>query len=161
MGIRWPKTKVSRAQEDKALTESLFKKAKALQAIEITYSDIINTGDGEWGLAALVRLGQAYENFGQAILSSYVPSYLTEDQRALYAMALEDKAWAQRQKAADSYRLALTQAWKLGLYTPMTRLATERLGALRPEELPPLEESILEPGYLSAQDHQADVERTL
>ena len=43
----------------------------------------------------------------------------------------------------------------------LTSLATERLGALRPEELPPLEESILEPGYLSAQDHQADFERAL
>ena len=44
MEVSGPKSKVSRAQEDKALTDSLFKKAKALQAIEVTYSDIINTG---------------------------------------------------------------------------------------------------------------------
>ncbi|MCK6523657.1 tetratricopeptide repeat protein [Myxococcota bacterium] len=159
--ISGPKSKVSRAQEDKALTDSLFKKAKALQAIEATYADIINTGAGEWGLAALVRLGQAYENFGQALLKSYVPSYLTDEQRSMYVMGLEDKAWTQRQKAAESYRLALAEAWRLDLYTPMARTATERLGALRPEELPPLEESILEPRYLSAQDPRRDLEREL
>ena len=161
MEVSGPKSKVSRAQEDKALTDSLFKKAKALQAIEVTYSDIINTGAGEWGLAALVRLGQAYENFGQSLLKSYVPSYLTEDQRELYTMTLEDKAYPQTEKAVAAYDTALTKSYELNLYNDNTAFATRRLGELRPDDYPGLEEELLKPAYISAAQKSTTFETDL
>lgn len=150
MKVVGPSGKVSQKQEDKALTESLVAKAKALQGVESTYAAIIGTGAGEWGLAALVNLGKAYENMGESLLTSYIPSYLDEGQRDFYRMGLEDRAFPQVEKAAEAYATALQKSYELNLYNANLEFANSRLAAIRPEQYPELTERLLEPGYTSA-----------
>ncbi|MCK6506560.1 tetratricopeptide repeat protein [Myxococcota bacterium] len=144
-------TSTNRKQIDKALADQLVAKAKALQEVEATYGEILKTGSGEWGLASATTLGQAYENMAFTLncKNSYVPTYLTEDQKELYCMSLEDKAYVQVEKAAAAYSLALEKAYELNLYNENTAYATRQLGALRPEEYPELSEDVLEPRYVS------------
>jgi tetratricopeptide (TPR) repeat protein len=144
-----PNKATPRKQTDKVIADQLIGKAKSLQKTEATYAQIINTGAGEWGIASLVRLGQAYENMGETLKHSYIPSYLTADQRELYQMALEDKIYPQIDKAVDAYKRALDKSFELSVYNETTAFATRRLGALRPEDFPGLEENILSPAYTS------------
>lgn len=131
-----------RKAEDKSVTESLKKKTQAMVDLDKTYSEIIQTGAGEWGLAALVKLGQAYENMADSLKNSYVPSYLDDDQREMYKMGLEDKAYPLVEKAVAAYGAALGKAYELTLYNDNTALATRRLGELRPDDFPGLYEKL-------------------
>jgi tetratricopeptide (TPR) repeat protein len=160
-GIDGPKSKVSRKKEDKALGDSLVAKAKALQEVEGKYAEIISTGAGEWGLAALIQLGKAYENMGSSLTNSYVPSYLTDDQIEFYKMTLEDKVFPQTEKAAAAYKAALDKSYELNLYNDNLAFATRRLGELRPADFPGLSETLLEPGYTSASKKTSSFEDEL
>jgi len=144
-------TSTNRKKIDKALADQLVAKAKALQEVETTYGAILQTGSGEWGLASATTLGEAYENMAWTLScdNSYVPTYLNEDQREIYCMGLEDKAYVQTEKAASAYAVALEKAYELNLYNENTAIATRRLGEMRPDEYPELEEDVLVPRYVS------------
>ena len=152
---------IGRRATDKLLAKQLKEKAQSLQAMEQTYANIINTGAGEWGVAALVRVGQAYENMGASLQNSYIPSYLSEDQVEFYKMALDDKIYPQEEKAVESYKLALDKSFELSLYNENTAYAIRRLGELRPDDYPGLEEGLLDPGYVSTRSFSADFETEL
>ncbi|MDP2311195.1 MAG: tetratricopeptide repeat protein [Pseudomonadota bacterium] len=139
--------KLNQKQTDKLLTEQLVSKVRAMSEVEKTYAGIIGTGAGEWGLAALARLGSAYENLSESLKGSWIPTYLTADQKELYTMALEDKAYPQIEKAAAAYSAALQKSYELNLYNDNTANATRRLGVLRPDDFPGLFEKIPEARY--------------
>ncbi len=159
--ISGPKGRVSRKQEDKILTDQLIAKGKALQEIEVTYAAIINTGAGEWGLAALVQLGRAYENMAETLDTSHVPSYLTDDQIEFYRMDLEDRIFPQEEKAVAAYSAALDKSYDINLYNDNLAFATRRLGELRPHNFTGLEEELLDPGYTSSSTKTATFEEGL
>jgi hypothetical protein len=121
----------------------------------------VNTGAGERGLASLVALGKAYENMGASLINSDKPFYLTEDQVELYVMALQDKAYVQEEKAIEAYRLALSKSFELTLYNENTEFATRKLGELRPDDFPGLEEELTEPRYTSSKVRRFEFEPTL
>jgi len=139
--------KLNQKQTDKLLTDQLVSKVKAMGEVEKTYAAIIGTGAGEWGLASLARLGSAYENLSESLEGSWIPTYLTADQKELYTMALQDKAYPQIEKAAAAYSAALEKSYELNLYNDNTANATRRLGVLRPDDYPGLFEKIPEPRY--------------
>ena len=159
--ISGPGKKVSRKQEDKILTDQLVAKAKALQGVEATYAAIVATGAGEWGLAAIVKLGQAYEDMADSLTNSHIPSYLDEGQEEFYRMGLEDKIYPQTQKAIEAYGAALAKSYDIHLYNQNMEFAAQHLTELQPSEFPPLEERLLEPGYTSAAKFTADFETEL
>ncbi|MCB9686493.1 MAG: tetratricopeptide repeat protein [Alphaproteobacteria bacterium] len=150
MRITGPGRGASRKAEDKALVDSLSKKAKALVEVEKSFTAVVATGAGEWGLASLVALGKAYENMAESMRTGDVPSYLTEDQRELYKMGIEDRAYVQDEKAVNAYKLALEKSYELTLYNENTAHATRRLGELRPDDFPGLSEQLLDPRWTSS-----------
>ncbi len=149
MRIVGPSSKMNRKQEDAFILKSLTDKAKALQETEKLFLDIVGTGAGEWGLASLVKVGQAYENMGEALRGSPCPSYLTAEQCEIYKISLEDKVFVQIEKAVQAYSLTLEKSYQLSLYNENTAFATRRLGELRPNDFPGLEERLLTPRYTS------------
>ena len=159
--ISGPKGRVSQNQENKILTDQLVAKGKALQEIEATYAAIISTGAGEWGLAALVQLGKAYEDMAETLDTSHVPSYLTDDQVEFYRMDLEDRIFPQEEKAVAAYSAALEKSYEINLYNDNLAFATRRLGELRPNDFTGLQEQLLEPGYTSSSTKTATFEEGL
>ncbi len=159
--IAGPGKKVSRKQEDKILTDQLVAKAKSLQEVEITYAKIVTTGAGEWGLAAIVKLGQAYENMAKSLENSHIPSYLDQGQEEFYRMGLEDKIYPQTQKAIEAYNAALTKSYDIHLYNQNMLFAAERLATMKPDEYPPLQERLLDPGYTSKASFETTFETEL
>lgn len=142
MRINGPTSKVSQRVEDKTYQDQLVGKAKALVAIEKTYTDVLNTGAGEWGLAALTKLGQVYEDMADTFANSKCPSYLTSDQCEIYSAQIGDKAFPQIEKAVKTYSEALKKAYELNLYNDNTAFATRQLGVLRPLDYPGLYEIV-------------------
>jgi hypothetical protein len=140
----------SQKAEDKALIESLSKKAKALVDVEKKFTDVVATGAGEWGLASLVALGKAYENMAEALTNGDKPFYLTEDQLEIYNMGLQDKAYVQQEKAVNAYKLALEKSYELTLYDENTGYAIRQLGVLRPDDYSGLTEQLVEPRFTSS-----------
>ncbi|MEZ4316549.1 MAG: tetratricopeptide repeat protein [Myxococcota bacterium] len=136
-------------QQDKALLASLKAKTQSLQDVQTTYTEIVKTGAGEWGLASLVALGKAYENMGQSFRTGDVPDYLTDSQREIYTMQIEDKSYVQDEKAIEAYKLALEKSFQFTLYNENTAYATRRLSELRPNEYQGLQETLLDPRYTS------------
>lgn len=151
--------KMPQKQLDKLLLEQLKTKVKAFSTMEQTYNKIIATGAGKWGLAALVRLGHGSENLAETLLGSYIPEYLTEDQKEIYRMALEDKAYPATQKAASFYSAGLEKAYELSIYDDQTAEATRRLGVLAPDEFPGLFESIPSPRFAAPSATSASFEK--
>jgi tetratricopeptide (TPR) repeat protein len=144
MKISGPGKKLSESQTNNVLKDQLFGKIKALGEVEKTYADIIKMGAGEWGLASLVQLGKAYEDMSESLLKSYIPDYMTDDQKEIYRMGLEDKAYVQVDKAINAYAEGLKEAYNLNLYNENTAYATRRLGELRPDDFPVLVEELSE-----------------
>ena len=145
--ISGPSRSMSEKKTNTILKDQLVAKAKALGEVEAKYVEIVKMGAGEWGLAALVQAGKAYEDMSDSLTNSYIPSYLTEDQAELYKMGLEDKAYVQTEKAVNAYAQALGEAYKYNVYDENTAFATRRLGELRPEDFPVLVEELDEPRF--------------
>jgi tetratricopeptide (TPR) repeat protein len=152
------KNERARKKANELVGKQLADKAKALGQISNSYTAIISTGAGEWGIAALVRLGQCYENMGQTLKTAWVPDWLTEEQKEMYQMALEDKVYPQEEKASEAYGLALSKSFELSLYNENTAFATRRLGELRPFDYPALREVVLEPRYTTSKTTRSDFE---
>ncbi len=147
--------------EDKALIESLGAKSKGLLQVQGTFTDIVQTGAGEWGLAGLVALGRVYENMAVSLRTGAVPFYLTEDQVEFYRLNVEDKAYVQVEKAVEAYQTALTKSFELTLYNENTAYATRQLGVLRPDEFPGLHEELLPSTYTSTKIRTYPAEQAL
>jgi hypothetical protein len=128
--------------------------------LDATYTAIVQAGAGEWGLASLVRLGQAYEDLANSLTNSWVPTYLTDAQKEIYVMTLQDRAYPQVEKAVAAYSLALDKAFELSLYNDQTALAARRLGELRPQEYPGLFETIPTERYSAPSVNTATFETT-
>jgi tetratricopeptide (TPR) repeat protein len=123
-------------------------KAQALAELERANAAVIQVGDGGWGLAALVRLGGAYEHMAACLRGAWVPPWLTTEQAELYRLRLEDEAWLQEEKAVGAYRRAVERSRELAVYGEAVGEASRRLGTLRPEEHPEAWEDLLAPRFI-------------
>lgn len=147
--------------EDKHMKAALSKKTGGLVELEKTYGEILQTGAGEWGLASIIALGRVYENMGETLTTGPCPFYLTDDQCEIYQMTLEDKAYIQEEKAVEAYKLALDKSYELNLYNDNTAYATRRLGELRPDDYPGLQEIIPQPGLTADKVRSFELETSL
>jgi tetratricopeptide (TPR) repeat protein len=160
-GVTGSALKAAVKKDDDATKASLTKKTGALVGLEGKYKEILEAGDGNWGMAALVALGRAYENMSTTLIGSPCPFYLTEDQCSIYKLTLEDKAYPQSEKAVEVYRMSLERAYELNLYNENTAFATRRLGELRPKEYPGLREELPKPGRAAEKSRSFELESSL
>ncbi|GDX81614.1 hypothetical protein LBMAG42_34250 [Deltaproteobacteria bacterium] len=144
---------------DRVLSAQLVAKARAMQEVEATYTDVIEIGSVAWAMESLVRQGQAQEQFADTIERSYVPAYLTAAQQEIYRMKLQDMAWQMRQKAAAFYVAALDKSRELGWYGPASVAASARLSVLAPEAFPPAFEILPEPRFVATVERAGRFER--
>jgi tetratricopeptide (TPR) repeat protein len=121
---------------ERAMTETLVKKAKMLTEIEKEYTDILSLGNGEYGIAALARIGMAYHDFSKALYDAPVPAGLTQEQREIYQSELQSKAFPIEEKAIEAYEKTLQKAQELHIYTEWTTRAQDRLASFKPTDFP-------------------------
>lgn len=114
------------------IRRDLAAKQRELQRLEKEYVAVLGTGSGEWGIAALTRIGLAYADFARNIMDSPDPQGLDEDQRAMYRGELEKLALPLEEKSAEALEKALEKAYELALYNDWTLAAQEQVNKYRP-----------------------------
>ncbi|MES2642778.1 MAG: tetratricopeptide repeat protein [Myxococcota bacterium] len=151
LAIDGPKGRdLSPAQINALLGAQLLAKVRALGEVTRAYTAVMVPGAGEWAMAAATRIGAAHEEMSAALDASYIPGFLTEDQKELYRMGLDDRIYAENQKAAEAYTATLTTSHRLSVYNAHTASAVRRLGVLQPDEHPVLTETLLTPRFVVA-----------
>jgi cellulose synthase operon protein C len=119
-------TKVATIRKDFAA------KQKKIQEVEKTYVNVLAVGDGEFGIAALTRIGLAYGDFARNIIDSPDPRGLDEEQLDMYRSELENMAFPLEEKAIEALEKALAKAYELSIYNEWTLLAQDRMMKYRP-----------------------------
>ncbi|OJH38821.1 tetratricopeptide repeat protein [Cystobacter ferrugineus] len=110
----------------------LVAKQRAIQKLEKSYIDVLSSGSGEWGIAALTRIGMAYADFARNIQESPNPPGLDEEQLAMYRGELENLALPLEDKASEALDKALGKAYELSLYNEWTLAAQEQVNRYHP-----------------------------
>jgi len=152
---------MSQAEQTKLMKKLTLDKVRGLVELEKTYGEVVATGAGEWGIAALVKMGEAYEEMGQTLIDSDRPTYLTPTQLVDYEMALEDQIFTAHEKSRNAYALAIRTSSDLQLYNDKTHLALRRLDALGAEDAPGVPEVLNDAPYFSGRTSSFDYEESL
>lgn len=114
------------------LKKDLQNKLKTIAQVEKAYTEVLAVGSGEYGIAALTRIGLAYGDFAQNFLDSPDPKGLDEDQTAMYRGEIEAKAFPLEEKAIEALEKALTKSYELSIYNEWTLMAQDKMNKYRP-----------------------------
>jgi len=126
-----------RLNRNSTLKRDLDSKRRRLQELEREYVKVLAIGVGEYGIAALTRIGQGYLDMAENILSSPDPGGLNKDQLELYRGELQNLAAPLEEKADEAFAKALAKGHELAIYNSWTSLAKQKLDELHPTLEPP------------------------
>jgi TolA-binding protein len=115
-----------------SIRRDLAAKQREIQKVEKEYAAVLAIGSGEWGIAALTRIGLAYADFARNILESPNPKGLDEDQLAMYRSELENLALPLEDKSTEALEKALDKAYELSIYNEWTLAAQDQVNRYRP-----------------------------
>ncbi|KFE69937.1 tetratricopeptide repeat protein [Hyalangium minutum] len=119
-------TRVSTIRRD------LAAKQREIQRVEKEYAAVLAIGSGEWGIAALTRIGLAYADFARNIIESPDPKGLDEEQTTMYRGELENLALPLEDKSTEALEKALDKAYELSIYNEFTLAAQDQVNRYRP-----------------------------
>lgn len=105
------------------------------------YLSILSYGNGEYGIAALTRIGQVYRSVANEIRNAPLPRNLDEDQIEIYKAELDNFALGPEEKALEAFENALTKAYELNIYNKYTLLAQDNIKELNPNKYPDLQQA--------------------
>lgn len=103
------------------------------------YLGILQYGNGEYGIAALARMGMVYRGLAEAIRNAPLPRNLDEDQLEIYRAELDNFALGPDEKALEAFENALTKAYELNVYNKWTLAAQDNIKVLNPNKYPDLQ----------------------
>jgi tetratricopeptide (TPR) repeat protein len=107
-------------------------KRRKLAELEKEYVKVLALGIGDYGIASLTRIGLAYADLAENIISSADPRGLNPDQLEMYRGELQNLASPLEQKASEAFEKALAKAYELSVYDDWTLLAQEKLEKSHP-----------------------------
>lgn len=94
---------------------------------------VIQYNDGEYLVASLATLGEAYENLSNAIYLAPLPAGLNADEKKLYQAEIEKIAGPLKQKAIENFKSALAKAQDVGIAGKWASIARDGLGRYKIE----------------------------
>lgn len=131
---RWKAYEAVRFDNVRTLAAQLKKKLEQTPVLEKAYTDVVGTGSGDWGIAALTRIGMIYQDFARNFLDSPDPPNLDFEQLMMYRSELENRAFPLEEKAIEAFELALEKSYELDLYNEFTLAAQDALNRFKPGE---------------------------
>jgi len=105
---------LTRKEEDKAMRDLLTAKATTLKKGLDLYGEAMDSVGPEWQMEAALGMADLHVGMADGLENMIHPSYLTEEQSEVYQMALEDKAWVQKESALEAYEIAAKIAEESG-----------------------------------------------
>lgn len=103
------------------------------------FLSVLSYGNGDYGIAALTRIGETYREMANALRSAPIPRRLTEEQVEIYRAELESLALGPEEKGIEAFESALKKAYELNIYNRWTLRAQENLKALQADRYPDLQ----------------------
>jgi tetratricopeptide (TPR) repeat protein len=110
------------------------------KGLEAKYTQVVAYGNGDWAIAALVRIGMLPRLMATKMRNAPVPHGLDKDQTEMYKGALEDKAIEIETPAVDLLLTAMKKSFELGIYNEWTLEAQKSLAEFKPELVGPRHE---------------------
>ncbi|MBX3157408.1 MAG: tetratricopeptide repeat protein [Deltaproteobacteria bacterium] len=127
----------------KELEKALKLKSKLLGDAEKAYGGVIDYGDLKWATAALFRVGQTYDGFGEAlaVAAQKPPPSLSPDQAQMYQDKINEYVVTIQEKAVELFAAGYGKAIQMQVYDEYTAKIREALGRLASDRFPPEREA--------------------
>ena len=120
------------------LKKNLARKQSLLDRVVSGYMETVKSGAGEYTLASAFRVGEAYQDFWKALLTSEMPTGLSEEENRMYRELLKEQGEPYREKALSSYEITLRKAQDKGVFNEWVLKTYNRLASLAPDRYPPM-----------------------
>ena len=124
-------------------------KQSKLVRLASSFERIIDLGSPEFTVAALYRLGEAHENFANALFKVPAPTGASPAEVDKLRTELEKVALPLRDEAYKFFETAYQRSKEVDTFTTWTRLTYQKMVELAPDKHPNIDELSAEPGYLS------------
>lgn len=113
-------------------------KLAALDKLNKGYIEVMDFGDGTWGVEAYRRMAMAYRNFGQKLEGAPIPAEYSAEDKAKFKAQLKNVAAPVYLKVGETLDTALQKGENLGVVGPvMARVyLMSVLTSARPDRLP-------------------------
>jgi TolA-binding protein len=140
----------ARKTDGSDLQASITTKQALLQNLEKSYQKVIATGDAEWGVAAMVTIGGAYEVFANDLRNAPLPPGVTAEQGKPIKDQIAALAAKPAEKALAYYRQAADAVSKFGVYNEFSKRNAVALARLDPKAFRELQEWIPETVFVGS-----------
>ncbi|RMD95424.1 MAG: hypothetical protein D6814_13225, partial [Calditrichaeota bacterium] len=108
------------------LVVNLKKKQRLFKQVVLACQNTAKYKVADWTTAALYRIGEAYEEFGQAFIDAPRPKGLNPEMLSKYEKSLKSKVDPLKQKALETYRQNLRLAEENNIQNNWIQLSRER-----------------------------------
>ncbi len=114
--------------------QALDDKLKQRDAIAKKYLEVLNYGNGEWGIAGLSRASDALLDYVKTLRNAPDPPMLKDNFEALdlFRTELENIAFPVEEQGITALEQALAKAFELGIYSQYTIEIEDKLKAFKP-----------------------------
>ncbi len=120
------------------LKKNLARKQSLLDRVVSGYMETVKSGAGEFALASAFRVGEAYDDFWQSMLTSQLPRGLSEEEERVYRELLKEQGEPYRVKALNAYEITLQKAKDKNVFNEWVLKTYNRLASLNPARYPPM-----------------------
>lgn len=113
-------------------------KLAALERLNKGYVEVMDFGDGTWGVEAFRRMAMAYRTFGKKLESAPVPDTYSPEDKAKFKAQLKAVAAPVYQKMTETLDTALVKGEQLQVVGPVMARAyiLSALNSAKPDRLP-------------------------
>ena len=128
----WQKYKAIKFDNASRLKAARDAKVKQLAEIEKKYTEVVATGSGDWGVAAVTRIGLAYLDLAKNFTDSPDPKGLPPDLLDQYRAELENAALPLEDKGIEGIEKGLQKSSELEVYNEFVLQAQDTENKFRP-----------------------------
>lgn len=120
------------------LKADINNKLQALERLNKGYIEVMDFGDGTWGVEAFRRMALAYRNFAQKLESAPVPSTYSDEDKAKFKAQLKNVANPVYTKMKETFDTAMQKGEQLQVVGPVMAKVylLSVLTSAKPDRLP-------------------------
>ncbi len=138
-----------RLTSGKKIEKQVGTKQGKLITLAKKYQEVIDLGSGEYSVASLYRLGEAHENFSQALFGAPAPKGASQKDVDAFKTELEKVAFPLKNEAHKFYETAFKRSKEVQTFTAWTQKAYDKMVELTPDQHPEIDAMVADPAYLS------------
>jgi TolA-binding protein len=138
--------KLAPARQVKWLRNQVGWKAHKLEALQKSYTAVVNLKQAEPAVCALYKIGLGYKNFAHTLQSAPLPKEIRRDKAMTeeYRNQLNQLAEAPEKKAVEALEFAMTKSRELGVSNACSKATAEALAKYKPDLYGPTLEKVPE-----------------